>query len=417
MDETDGRPILVPLSDAVRIWAMVGWLSFGGPAGQIALLHREVVEKRRWVSEDRFLHALSFCTLLPGPEAQQLATYLGWLLHRTPGGLIAGGLFVLPSVAILLGLSLLYVHAGQSPWLLHALGGVKPVVVAVVLGAGWTLGRRVARRPVPLALAALAFGALSLGVPFPAVVLGAGLIGWAVNRTSAPKPVAAAARPSLRRTLRLGAVGLVGWAVSFVGLALGFGLRGLPTLLYGFFTRAALVTFGGAYAVLAYVNQAAVSAGWLTVGQTLDGLAFAETTPGPLVMTLQFVGFMAGWNHPGALSPTASACVCAAVTTAATFGPSFLLVLIGAPYVERLRGNPTLTAALGGVSAAVVGVILHLGATFGLAVLLPGGRPEWVAMGLAVAALVGLIRFKLPVVALVALGAGLGLLLGFSGSA
>jgi chromate transporter len=406
--EPTRMPRGVAFGEALRFWLKLGFVSFGGPAGQIAIMHRELVERRRWISEGRFLHALNFCMLLPGPEAQQLATYIGWLLHRVPGGLVAGLLFILPSVFILLGLSYLYAVYGHLPVVIAALAGCKPAVVAIVLEAVVRIGRRALVGPLHLALAAAAFVAIRwLDVPFPAVVLGAGQRGLLVpSSPAAParaggaevladdSPLPVHARPSLRRTLATLAVGLGLWLAPLLALLAWRGGESLHVQVYHFFTRAALVTFGGAYAVLAYVTQAAVDAfGWVSAAQAIDGLALAETTPGPLIMVLQFIGFQAGWNHPGGLEPAASGALAAAATTHATFLPCFLFIFLGAPYVERLRGERRLAAALAAVTAAVVGVILDLGLVFGEAVVFPqgwGAPPSAFAAGLAVAALLAL---------------------------
>jgi chromate transporter len=400
----------VAFGEALRFWLKLGFISFGGPAGQIAIMHRELVERRRWISEGRFLHALNFCMLLPGPEAQQLATYIGWLLHRVRGGLCAGLLFILPSVFILLALSFLYAVYGHLPVVAAALAGCKPAVVAIVLEAVVRIGRRALVGPFHLGLAAAAFVAIRwLEVPFPAVILGAGLLGLLVPsaRTLAPaaraggaevladdSPLPEHARPSLRRTLATLAVGLGLWVAPLLALVARRGGESLHVQAYHFFTRAALVTFGGAYAVLSYVNRAAVDAfGWVSAAQAIDGLALAETTPGPLIMVLQFIGFLAGWNHPEGLAPAASAALAAAATTYATFLPCFLFIFLGAPYVERLRGERRLNAALAAVTAAVVGVVLDLGLVFGEAVVFPqgwGAPPGAFAAAVALAALLAL---------------------------
>jgi len=416
---------------ALAYWARLGWINFGGPAGQIALLHRDLVERRRWISEERFLHALNFCMLLPGPEAQQLATYIGWLQHGTRGALAAGILFVLPSMAVLWGLAWVYAAFGHQPALAGALAGVKPVVVAIVAEAVVRIGRRAFRHPAHPAFAAAAFVALVVfRVPFPAVVAAAAALGalagaaWAAVAPPPPAgagdageaPHVAAAR-SAGHALRVLAAGAALWAAPLAALALLAGAPAVLTDLYLFFTRAAFVTFGGAYAVLAYVAQVAVGDfGWLSPAAMIDGLALAETTPGPLIMVLQFVGFQAGWSHPGALSPLAAASAGALLTTWTTFLPSFVFILLGAPWVERLRGQRGLAAALAGVTAAIVGVILNLAVLFGRAALLPGGAPDPFALALAVAALVVLLRGWAGPAGLVLAGLGLGLLRALAGS-
>jgi chromate transporter len=427
----------VVFRDALRFWVKLGFISFGGPAGQIAIMHRELVERRRWIGEQRFLHALNFCMLLPGPEAQQLAIYVGWLLHRTPGGLAAGLLFVLPSVFILLGLSWAYAAFGSLPAVAAVLDGMKPVVVAIVVEAVLRIGGRALHRPVHHGIAALAFAAIFfLHVPFPWIVLAAALVGVAGARLlpgafEAPGVSAARAQssagaaladdaappphslPSRRRELRVVCVGALLWAVPLLVLVLARGWTSLHAQLYRFFTAVAFVTFGGAYAVLAYVTQAAVTRfGWLTPGQAVDGLALAETTPGPLIMVLQFVGFMAGWQRPEGLSPEASALLAALVTTWATFLPCFVFVFLGGPYVEALRGSRTLTAALSGITAAVVGVVLNLAVVFGIAVVWPGGLAggaNLFAAVVAALAFLALQRLHVDVLPVVLAGGAVGL--------
>ncbi len=436
----------VSFGEAFRFWLKLGFVSFGGPAGQIAILHRELVERKRWISEGSFMHALNYCMILPGPEAQQLATYLGWLLHRVPGGLVAGALFVLPSALLLLGLSYVYAAHGDVPAVAGVLWGIRPVVVAVVFEAVLRIGRRAIRRSAHLVLSVAAFTGIALfDVPFPALVAGAALAGWAWARlrpadlvqppgevaagepeAGAPRPAiddaaatAARERPSLRRFAATVAIGLALW---LAGLAVVGGWRGPESLhfrQYTFFTQTAFVTFGGAYAVLGYVAQAAVDDfGWLTEAQTVDGLALAETTPGPLIMVLQFVGFVAAWNHPEGLSPWASGLVGALVTTFVTFLPCFVLVFAGAPYVERLRADRGLAAALSAVTAAVVGVVLHLAVVLAGAILVPGdswGYGSWIPPAVAAAAFLALWRLRVDVVWVVLAGGGLGLLRGAAG--
>jgi chromate transporter len=428
----------VSFGAAFRYWLKLGFISFGGPAGQIALMHRDLVERRRWISEDRFLHALNFCMLLPGPEAQQLAIYIGWLLHRTWGGIVAGAFFVIPSIFVLLALSYVYAAYGNLAAVVGALAGCKPVVVAIVVEAVVKISRRALKRRAHFAIALLAFIAIYfLRVPFPLIVLAAGLTGlagarfWpavfqsrtekseggATRAVSTPIDASASAfshtRPARARAWRTLALGLMLWALPLAALTVWRGWGSLYAQAYRFFTQAALVTFGGAYAVLAYVNQAAVASyGWLTRAEAVDGLALAETTPGPLIMVLQFVGFMAGWNHPEGLSQTASAVVAALVTTYATFLPCFLFIFIGAPYIEILRGNRHLTAALSGVTAAVVGVILNLALVFGAAVIWPrgvAGGTNWFAAVLSLAAFVALYRCKWDVLPVVIAGGVIGL--------
>jgi chromate transporter len=413
-------------AEALAFWVKLGFISFGGPAGQIAILHREVVERRRWISEPRFLHALNYCMLLPGPEAQQLATYVGWLLHRTRGGLAAGVLFVLPSVFILFGLSWAYATYGELPAVVGLLSGFKAVVVALVAEAVLRIGRRAVRGWPHLLLAALAFVAIYFAsVSFPWIVLAAALIGfvgtklwpaaWIPQVTDEPAladeaPPSAHTRPSRSRALRILGAGLLLWAIPCAALAAWLGWDSVPLQQYRFFTGAALVTFGGAYAVLAYVTQAAVSTyAWITPAQAVDGLALAETTPGPLIMVLQFVGFMTGWSHPEGLGRLAAATLGALVTTWVTFLPCFVFVFAGAPYIEVLRGNRAVAGALSGVTAAVLGVILNLGLVFGTAVILKGGAPggiDWFAAAVAGAAFLALHRYRIDALWIV-LGGGL----------
>ncbi|MGH7588162.1 MAG: chromate efflux transporter [Gemmatimonadota bacterium] len=415
--------------EAFRFWALLGWISFGGPAGQIGIMHRELVEKRGWISEDRFLHALNFCMLLPGPEAQQLATYVGWRLHRIRGGLAAGILFVLPSVLVLLALSWIYVTFGEVSWVAGVLAGFKPVVVAIVAHAVVRIGRRALTRAGHAALAAGAFvGMYLLHVPFPAIVLGAGLAGLAGARwwpeafarrvaeepesekTDAPLPHESG---RARRAVRIALVGLALWLIPYLALVAWRGAESVHATEYRFFTQAALVTFGGAYAVLAYVTQAASGPlGWLTHAQALDGLALAETTPGPLIMVVQFVGFVAAWGRPEGMDPLVSAIVGALVTTWVTFLPSLVFVLLGAPHIEALRGNRLLDGALTGVTAAVVGVILYLAVLLGGATLRPAGGAglDGFAIALLVVAFVVLARDRVSVPVLVLAGGLAGLL-------
>ncbi len=436
----------VSFTEAFRFWVKLGFISFGGPAGQIAIMHRELVERRRWLSEERFLHALNYCMLLPGPEAQQLAIYIGWLMHRTWGGIVAGAFFVIPSIFILLGLSYVYAAYGNVPAVAGVLAGFKPVVVAIVVEAVLKIGGKAIKRRAHLAIAAAAFISIYfLQIPFPLIVLGAVLVGL-VGAKFLPEVFAAppkvkeadrktdgsgeetarlplviddAAPPPAHtlsnhaRSLRIMGVGLVLWVLPLIGLVAWRGWGSLHAQEYRFFTQAALVTFGGAYAVLAYVTQAAAgSYGWLTQTQAVDGLALAETTPGPLIMVLQFVGFMSAWNNPQGMTPTASAIAGALITTYVTFLPCFMFIFLGAPYIEKLRGNKSLTGALTGVTAAVVGVILNLAIVFGAAVIFPrgiGGGADWFAAVMSVAAFLTLYKFKADVLWVVIAGGLIGL--------
>ncbi|MFN6964669.1 MAG: chromate efflux transporter [Pyrinomonadaceae bacterium] len=435
----------VSFGEAFRFWLKLGFISFGGPAGQIAMMHRELVERRRWLSDERFLHALNYCMLLPGPEAQQLAIYIGWLMHRTWGGIVAGAFFVIPSIFVLLALSWTYAKYGSVPVVAGVLAGFKPVVVAIVVEALIKIGGRALRRWVHFAIAAAGFVAIYfLHVPFPLIVLAAAIVGLAgarsfpaefapMNETKAgnERSVHSGDQPPLviddhspppphtlprrGRVLKVIAVGAALWLLPFATIAWSRGTASLHADEYLFFTKAAFVTFGGAYAVLAYVTQALTTPPyqWITSTQAVDGLALAETTPGPLIMVLQFVGFMAAWNHPGDLSPTASAVVGALVATYATFLPCFIFIFVGAPYIELLRGSKSLTGALSGVTAAVVGVILNLALVFGGAVILPSGLNggiDWFAAVLTVAAFAALYRFKIDVLFVVLAGGTIGLL-------
>jgi len=404
-------------------------------------MHRELVEKRRWLGEQRFLHALNYCMLLPGPEAQQLAVYIGWLMHRTIGGIIAGAFFVIPSIFVLLILSYIYAAYGNVPYVAGVLDGFKPVVVAIVIEALVKIAGRALSRRFHYAVAFVSFVAIYfIHVPFPVIVLAAAVIGFAGSKLL-PESFSAAKEsekvgshsedtdkiplaiddhgaspehtlPDRLRVIKILAVGIVLWLLPYAGLIVWSGWTGFHTQEYRFFSLAALVTFGGAYAVLAYVTQAMTTApyNWITPTQAVDGLALAETTPGPLIMVLQFIGFMAAWNNPPAgMSPLTSGVIGALVATYTTFLPSFLFIFLGAPYIESLRGNRSLGGILKSVTAAVVGVILNLAAVFVAAVILPdgpGGSLNWFALFLTVAAFVGLYRFKLDVL-LVILAAGL----------
>jgi chromate transporter len=418
--------------EAFRFWLKLGFVSFGGPTGQIAILHAELVEQRRWISEARFLHALNYCMLLPGPEATQLATYIGWLLHRTWGGIVAGGLFVLPSAFILWALSYVYVTFGKVPAVEAIFYGLKPAVLAIVAAAVIRLGRRVLKNEARWTLAGLAFVAIYfLKAPFPIILIAAGVIGWLGGKwwpkqflvvgtdgaTSDPSraPVfndeAAApvhTRPSLRRAIKVSAVSLALWWAPVLALGAWLGWDHALFREGLFFSKAAMVTFGGAYAVLHYVGQQAVeNYAWLDAGQMLDGLGLAETTPGPLIMVLQFVGFLGGWNHPGSLSPLVAATLGAFITTWVTFVPCFLWIFLGAPHIEALRGNKNLTSALSSITSAVVGVVLNLAIWFGLHVLFPSENViDWFAVVVSTIAFIGMWQWNWNIVAVV-LGSGL----------
>ena len=434
----------VSFAEAFRFWVKLGFISFGGPAGQIAIMHKELVSKRRWLGEERFLHALNYCMLLPGPEAQQLAVYIGWLMHRTWGGIVAGAFFVIPSIFILLGLSYVYAAYGHLPAVNGVLDGFKPVVVAIVVEALFKIGKRALKREAHYAIAALAFVSIYfLHIPFPLIVLGAALIGLAGVRlvptsfappSEKPKETKAGDKvaelalvisddeiqlahtfPNRSRLFKTLAVGIILWIMPFAALVAWRGYDSLHVDEYKFFTVSALVTFGGAYAVLAYVTQAVTTApfNWITPTQAVDGLALAETTPGPLIMVLQFVGFMAGWNNPAdGMSPLTSGINGALITTYTTFLTSFLFIFLGAPYIEKLRGNKMLTGALSGVTAAVVGVILNLALVFGAAVIFPNGftgNVNWFAFLMSIAAFVALFKFKIDVLWVILAGGLIGL--------
>lgn len=415
-------------AEAFRYWLKLGFISFGGPAGQIAIMHEELVERRRWISEGRFLHALNYCMVLPGPEAQQLATYIGWLMHRTWGGVVAGGLFVLPSLLVLIGLSYVYMRFGQVPAVAGVLYGIKPAVTAIVVSAAWRIGLRALRNAWLWAIAAAAFVAIfALAVPFPAIVLVAGLIGYVGGHVSpatfqtgaghannavhgAPAviddatPTPPHARFTWGRFAKVLAVFLALWAGLLGALAWRFGWHGAFTQMGVFFTKAALLTFGGAYAVLPYVFQGAVEHyHWLTGPQMIDGLALGETTPGPLIMVVAFVGYVGGWGQAafGPDAVAASAALGAAVATVFTFLPSFLFILLGGPFVESTHGNLKFTAPLSAITAAVVGVIVNLAVFFAVHVLWPagwGGRFDWPSAIIGLAAAVALMRYRVGVI-------------------
>ncbi|WP_246688279.1 chromate efflux transporter [Methylobacterium sp. WL120] len=445
------------LAEAVPVWGRIAALSFGGPAGQIAVMHRILVEERRWISEDRFLHALNFCTLLPGPEAQQLATYVGWLMHGTRGGLVAGGLFVLPGLVAIMALSWIYALSGNVGVVAGLFFGLKAAVLAVVAEAVLRIGRRALKSAPMVALAAASFVALFLfDLPFPVIVLAAGFFGYLGGRAGLPQfrvggghgaAGAAKAGPYLlgdaelpqereapARTLLTAAIWGALWLLpvaAIVGLVGSGEVFGQIAL---FFSKMAMVTFGGAYAVLAYVAQQAVGHfGWLRPGEMLDGLGMAETTPGPLIMVTQFVGFLAAFRNPGGLPPLLAGTLGGLLTTWVTFAPCFLWIFVGAPYVERLRGDRALAGALSAITAAVVGVILNLAVWFALHTLF--ARLEPVAFGpirldlpvlasldpwallLALGALVAVFRFKAGVIPTLAACSAAGILLHLAGLA
>jgi chromate transporter len=382
------KRVLYPsLKESTRTWARVALLSFGGPAGQIAVMYRILVEEKRWISEQRFLHALNYCMLLPGPEAQQLATYVGWLMHGTLGGLIAGGLFILPGIICIMALSYVYALWGQVPFVTALLFGLKAAVLAIVVEAVIRIGKRALKGRALIALAAAAFGGIFFfAVPFPIIILAAGLLGLTGLVCASPispgastttsvsdqqslfgdEPVQSV-RPSMARTVRVAAVWLSLWLVPVIALLILVGPHDVFSQIAVFFSKMAMVTFGGAYAVLAYVAQQAVQHyGWLKPTEMLDGLGMAETTPGPLIMVLQFVGFTAAYRDPGVLSPLMAGTLGGLLATWVTFIPCFLWIFVGAPFIEHLRGISALNSTLAAITAAVVGVILNLALWFAI---------------------------------------------------
>lgn len=430
MSQTEDHPTQnsISLTEAFWYWLKLGFISFGGPAGQIAMMHHDLVEKRRWISEKRFLHALNYCMLLPGPEAQQLATYIGWLMHRTWGGIIAGSLFVLPSLLILILLTWVYLSYGHLQEIAGALYGIKPAVVAIVLFAAYRIGSRVLKHGALWLISAAAFIAVAVfSVPFPYIVLAAALLGYcgslikpeifaqpvthaednaastpAVIGDDTPTPTHAIFR--FKRFVLLMVAGLGTWALALGALALVYGWDATLTQMGWFFTKAALLTFGGAYAVLPYVNEGAVQTyAWLTPIQMIDGLALGETTPGPLIMLVAFVGFVGGWTHQvfGSDSLFLAGAVAACIATFFTFLPSFLFIFIGAPFVESTQGNLKFSAPLTGITAAIVGVILNLALFFAYHVLWPLGWDASLDMFSLIATIVALIAlfyFKISIV-------------------
>ncbi|MBM3524306.1 MAG: chromate efflux transporter [Alphaproteobacteria bacterium] len=410
--------------EALRFWLKLGCISFGGPAGQIAIMQSELVDRRKWIGPDAFLRGLNFCTLLPGPEAQQLATYVGWRLHGTKGGIAAGALFVLPGALLLLLLSWIAAAGSKVPAVAAAFNGLKPVVIAIVLHAVWRIGKRALKSWHAVAVAAAAFLALfGLGIDFPWIVAAAALIGWLSVRDGA-SPFAVGGHgdgPASDAPLFAHKPEFGPRMVRCFGVYLLLLLAGGALVLWGFgakpfldiatlFTKAAFVTFGGAYAVLPYVAEEAVREyNWLSPAQMLDGLALAETTPGPLILVLQYVGFFAAWNAIPGDGQLAAAIAASALTTWCTFLPSFAMVLTAAPFIEGLHQNRRIGAALGAITAAVVGVILNLAVFLAGAVLVPSGRPDLVAIAVAALALIALIRFSPPIHWLVAAGIVFGL--------
>ncbi|MGV7215734.1 chromate efflux transporter [Bradyrhizobium sp. UFLA05-112] len=431
----------ISFNEAFRVWLRVACLSFGGPAGQIAVMHRILVEEKNWISEGRFLHALNYCMLLPGPEAQQLATYIGWLMHRTAGGLMAGGLFILPGIIAIMGLSYVYAAFGNVSFVEALFFGLKAAVLAIVVEAVVRVGKRALKNRVMIALAAGAFVAIFFfAVPFPFIIIAAGVIGYVGAKSGRPEFAPAAhghgsnaavidsmlgeavpdhVRPDTARAIRVGAVWLALWLVPVIALLAAFGEANVFSQIALFFSKMALVTFGGAYAVLAYVAQQAVEHyHWLSAREMLDGLGMAETTPGPLIMVLQFVGFMAAFRDPGGVSPMLAGTLGGLLATWVTFTPCFLWIFLGAPYVELLRGNKGLAGALSAITAAVVGVILNLSIWFALHTLFRETVPvhafplsfdmpvlasvDIPALVLSIAAATAIFRFKLGMLTVLA---------------
>jgi len=433
-------PPSVSFWQAFAFWLKLGCISFGGPAGQISMMHAELVERRRWISERRFLHALNYCMLLPGPEAQQLATYIGWLMHRTPGGVVAGTLFVLPSLLLLIGLSWVYITFGETPLVAGLFYGIKPAVTAIVVQAAHRIGMRALKNPFLWAIAAASFVAIfALAAPFPVIVAVAALLGYIGGRVAPEKfqlggghgPAEAAFGPALidddtptpeharfgwNRLIRVLIVAALLWAIPMGLLIATHGWQHTLTQMSWFFTKAALLTFGGAYAVLPYVYQGAVEHyGWLTATQMIDGLALGETTPGPLIMVVAFVGFVGGYLQAvfGPDSLLLAGAVAASLVTWFTFLPSFVFILLGGPLVETTHNQLKFTAPLTAITAAVVGVILNLALFFGYHVLWPrgfAGSFDWISALIALGAAVALFYYRQTVIAVIAAGAVVGLL-------
>jgi chromate transporter len=445
----------VGFGQAVRVWGYVGLNTFGGPAGQIAVMHRELVDQRRWLSERRFLHALNYCMVLPGPEAQQLATYVGWLMHGVRGGVVAGGLFVLPGFVAMMALSIVYALYGEVSWVSGLLFGLQAAVVAIVVEAVIRIGRRTLRSPVLQVVAAASFVAIfAFGVAFPLIVLVTGLFGWVAGQSRpgwfSPRSSAAASsapvQPALlpddervppvlaRSALRAAVVCAVLWAVPVLALWLVLGGDNVFTQEALLFSKSAVVTFGGAYAVLGYVAQQAVGRyGWITPTDMITGLGLAETTPGPLIMVVQFVGFLAAYNHPGSLPPLLAGVLGAVLTVWVTFVPCFLFIFAGAPWVERLRDNQSVAHALSAISAAVAGVVLNLAVFFALhtafttvnemsygIVTLPvpdWGSIQWASVGISALAAVLVFGARIGTLRVLAVCAVLGVVLRSAGIA
>jgi chromate transporter len=446
----------VSLREAFQVWLRVACLSFGGPAGQIAVMHRILVEEKRWISDSRFLHALNYCMLLPGPEAQQLATYIGWLMHRTLGGIMAGVLFVIPGIIAIMALSYVYAGYGNVPVIAALFFGLKAAVLAIVLEAVFRIGKRSLKNNVMVSIAAAAFiGIFFLNIPFPIIIFGAALIGFLGAWSGAAAfqiksghgngkqdggvvdsllgdKLPDHARPSVARALRASSVWLVLWLVPVILIILTLGSGNVFSQIALFFSKMAMVTFGGAYAVLAYVAQQAVeNYGWLKPGEMLDGLGMAETTPGPLIMVLQFVGFMAAFRDPGSLPPMLAGTLGGLLATWVTFTPCFLWIFLGAPFIEVLRGNKALNGALSAITAAVVGVVLNLAIWFALHTVFRDVTPvhgyglafdmpvlssvdPW-ALALSVAAIIAIFHFKVGMITTLLACSAVGIILHLAG--
>jgi chromate transporter len=434
-------PAPVSLGQAFWYWLKLGCISFGGPTGQIAIMHQDLVEKKRWISEQRFLHALNYCMVLPGPEAQQLATYIGWLMHKTAGGIVAGALFVLPSLFLLIALSWIYLAYGDVPAVAGILSGIKPAVIAIVLFAAYRIGTRALKNGALWSMAALAFLAIfAFNIPFPYIILGAGIIGYIGGRwlpekfavggghgggkqatgaalidDNTPTPAHALFRWSRVAIVALCGVAL--WLLPMAALILSYGWEHTLSQMGWFFTKAALLTFGGAYAVLPYVYQGGVEHyQWLTATQMIDGLALGETTPGPLIMVVTFVGFVGGWTKQlfGPESLATAGVAAAMVVTYFTFLPSFIMIFLGGPLIETTHGNLKFTAPLTGITAAVVGVILNLAAFFAYHVLWPQGFDgafQWLSAALGLAAFIAIWRFKAGIIPVIGACGAAGLLI------
>jgi chromate transporter len=449
--DTQATPKTVSFAEAFRFWLKLGFISFGGPAGQIAIMHQELVERRRWISEKRFLHALNYCMVLPGPEAQQLATYIGWLMHRTWGGIVAGALFVLPSLFILIALSWVYIAFGNVPLVAGLFYGIKPAVTAIVLQAAHRIGSRALKNNVLLAIAAASFVAIfALNLPFPLIVAAAALIGYVGGRVAPDKfksggghgaaqksygaaliddntPTPAHALFKASHLARIAVIGTLLWAIPIAALTAFYGWEHTLTQMGWFFTKAALLTFGGAYAVLPYVYQGAVDHyHWLTATQMIDGLALGETTPGPLIMVVAFVGFVGGYVKSvfGPEHLFLAGAMAATLVTWFTFLPSFLFILAGGPLVETTHNDLKFTAPLTAITAAVVGVILNLAMFFGYHVLWRGNASagfidnvDWLSAAIAIAAAIALFRYKRNVIHVIAACAVTGLIARMIGGA